>query len=189
MFTRVHYIKMKSIFIKKFPSCLVSVSKGEKVELCFFMTNWAADWATGKLILNFDLDFSICIHLIYISQVTFIIPFTDGIWKYPPGFCQLSFSWPGFVFTHRETHFCNLSCQQRIIFFEMKCNNQPYNSSVSAFWCQCPWFKNKYFFSANSNFSNSCSSSVSNSLSHLVTVCDKTQDITMSLSNISHISH
>ena len=132
-----------------FSGCLVSVSEWEKVELCFFMTNWAADWATGKLILNFDLDFSICIHLIYISQVTFIIPFTDGIWKYPPGFCQLSFSWPGFVFTHRETHFCTLSCQLRIIFFEMKCNNQPYNSSVSPFWSQSPEFNKKYFYLSN----------------------------------------
>ena len=61
------------------------------------------DWrATASLIVNFDLDFSICFTF-HKSRLSFHLQME--IWKYPTGFCQLSFAWLRFVFTLRITHF------------------------------------------------------------------------------------
>ena len=59
-------------------------------------------WATASLIVNFDLDFSICFTF-HKSRLSFHLQME--IWKYPTGFCQLSFAWLRFVFTLRVTHF------------------------------------------------------------------------------------
>ena len=59
-------------------------------------------WATASLIVNFDLDFSICFTF-HKSRLSFHLQME--IWKYPTGFCQLSFAWLRFVFTLRITHF------------------------------------------------------------------------------------
>ena len=111
-------------------------------------------WATASLIVNFDLDFSICFTF-HKSRLSFHLQME--IWKYPTGFCQLSFAWLRFVFTLRVTHFSSrpldrgewcevwgpaLSRQGELLSegnAPMIKKNYLSNENICLFFPRCPW--------------------------------------------------